>query len=490
MISIYFRPDRTEIIQGSLQKDLTFLVEDYAVTDAALSFIENEGAGETAKLGRFFNELKNEFNISSDDVYIVLPDFLFSYVDSVEFINTENLLSQIEERTDESADDFYISMPVATSSPAPDRQSVYAIRKFYVDKIVEVCMQERIALSSVEPASIAFFRAFGDWHDEMPLVEIFPDNASIITYSPAGGIFMMDAPALAEKSLMQSESVDDDINTAFAANDYNAGDTFMNVNTDMPYYVLTDNEKILNLPAIKLRKPYEELVFPQFIDASIISDNENGLWMPAVGTLLQVYDDLDDKESLNNPLYERKDAFITVKSGNLLPEHAKKASQNRQWRRVIQRVCKSLCIVFAIVSAIELGFILYFSSFEVNPALKKDYEQAKKDLDSINNEVSIIEQAKKTDQRPVDAFKALVYARPDGVGFTDVKIGIRDAKPDKKDSSPYVRVTAVSGNAMLFQDFRANLEGQNIFQAPSINAISGHGGYQQADFSMQRKGAK
>jgi len=496
LISIFFRPDRTEIVQGSLRKNLTFIIEDYAVTEPALSYIENEGAGETANLVRFFDELKNEFDIAGDDIYVVLPDYLFSYIESVDYINEENLLSQIQEHTQEDADSFYISMPVSTTSPAPDRQSVYAIRKIYVDKIVEVCMNERIALSSIEPASLGFFRAFGNWHDEMPLIMLYPDQASIVTYSPAGGIFMSDAPDISINALKKGDSANSDFASAIAANDYTAGQTFMNVNTDMPYYVLTNDKEILGLSAVDMRKPEEKLVFPEFIDAGIIPEKEQGLWMPAVGTLLQIYDELSDKDSLDNPLYDKKDYFINVKSGNLLPELAKQASKNRQWRRVIERVCKKACVIFGVISILEIAAIVYFSSYEINPSLEADYEQAQKDMESINHEVSIIEQAKKVEQRPVEAYKALVHSRPDGVGFTSVKIGNADEKPPVEGDNttpqqvviPYVKVTAVSGNPILFQEFRNNLEAQRIFLAPSINSISAQNGYQSAEISTRRGG--
>lgn len=489
MISIYFRPDRTEICQGSLHKDLTFHIADCAVTDPALSFIENEGAGETAGLERFMAELKGEFSISSDDVYIVLPDYLFAYIESVDYINEENLRVQIEEHTGEDAENLYIAMPVSTTSPAPDRQSVYAIRKFYIDKIVEVCMKERIGLASIEPASMGFFRAFGNWHDEMPLVEIFPEKASIINYSPAGGIFMTDCPNISEMNLRQAESAETEVSTAYAANDYTAGETYMNVNTDMPYYVLTENKEILKLTAVQNRSPEEKLVFPEFIIADSISEDEHAMWMPAVGTLLQVFDDLPEKYEFDNPLYDRKDSFITVKSGNLLPENAKKASQSRQWRRVIERWCKVACAIFGALSIIECGAGLYFSTYEINPSLQADYETAKADLASIERETEIIALARKSEQRPVEAYKALTLARPDGVGFTKLTIGDANAKPNgqENNSNPYVKLTAVSGNAMLFQDFRSNLDNQVVFMGASINTIAGHGGYQQAEMSMQRR---
>lgn len=492
MISIYFRPDCTQIVQAVIQKDLSLKINDYAIVDDALEYIISDGAGEDAKLGRFFQQLKKEVDVAGDDVYIVLPDYIFSFIDSIESINDANLKSIIQEHTNEPAENIYYKMPVITTSPAPERKSVYAIKKKYIDKLVKIAMQERIAITSVEAASLSFFRAYSDWHNEMPVVEIFPENASIITYSPAGGIFITDTPALSEKKLREaSNNADSLVSTAYAANDYSAGETFMNINTDMPYYVISDQKNILSLPAVVQRNPRKKLAFPEYINASIIPKAEHSLWMPVVGTILQAYDDLPEKFQADNPVYENKDAFITVQSGNLLPESAMKAAKNRQWKRVVQRICKRLCIAFSTAIVLETASILYFSSISINPLLEQDYQVAQKDIEEIQNEVAVINTAHSQNQYAVEAFCKLVQSRPDGVGFTDIKIGnpSPETAKDEKNNLKYIAVTAVAADPMIFQTFRSNLNNIDIFTTPSIDSIASFGsnGFQKANLSIGMK---
>lgn len=498
MIAIYFRPDFTQIVQGTLHKNFTFHIEDYMETDAALSFIVNDGMREKENLSHFFKQLKNDTDAANEDVYVVLPDCIFSFVDSVEYINETNLRSMLQEHTGVNAENLYVVRPVVTSSPAPNRQSVYAILKKYVDKLVEVSMKERIALTSVEPASLAFFRAYGDWHNEMPLVEMFPDEAAIITYSPAGGIFLTDSPSISEKALLQAGvEANSAVSAVFAANDFTASQTFMNMNTDMPYFVLTDNRNIQKLQSIALRAPEAPLSLPDFIVAKNLERNQHARWMPAIGTLLQVYDELPDKASLENPLYEKKDAFVTVKSGNLLPESAKQAARNRQWKRVIRRGCQYLCIGFAVLLVIETAALIFFSSYSINPALKADYEKALADIAQIEKEVKIIDIAHRENQDAVEAYQAIAHARPDGVGFTDIKIGqikpvSSSGKKKAENNTPYITLTAVSGNAMLFQDLRGKLESEDLFDSPAINSITQNGttGFQTAQFTIMKGSSK
>ena len=472
MIAIYFRPDVTQVLQSSLGKDMKLHIEGYEEMEPALPYLLDEGAAAKASLTRFLQELKKDSDAGSDDVYAILPDYVFSYVESVEYINDENLAVTIKEQTGEEMENLYITKPVITESPAPDRQSVYAIQKRYIDRLISASMQERIAIISVEPASMAFFRIYGKWAEEMPLVEMFPEHASIITYSPAGGIFLSDAPTLQEKELLADGAKSNgSISTAYAANDFAAGQTYLNVNTDMHYVVLTDNKNILNIPSLRFRLPPEPVSFPEYIDSGSFPKEMELIWMPLAGTLLQAFDDLPEKMQVDNPLYESLPPFVHIESANLLPDLARQAARNRQWKRVIGRVSKMLSGTFAAAICVEIAFILYFSTFAVPQGLQADYNKAKMDLESINHEVEVIGQAKKENQHTFQAFHGLAEARPDGCGFADLKIG-SDNPENAKKSLEYIQLTAVAGNELIFQQFRENLAEDSFFTSPSINSIS------------------
>lgn len=490
MIAIYFRPDKTQVVQASIRKDLRLQVEGYDERPEALSYLLEEGAGEEARFQSFLAELKQDVDLASDDVFIVLPDYIFSYVDSVEYINDTNLAALIEEATGESVDNLYISRPIGTGSPAPERESVYAIRKKYVDRLVDASMKERIALTSVEPASLAFYRIYGVWDREMPLVEIFPQHASIVTYSPVGGVFLTDAPMLAEKNLLANpEKMSSTVTTTYAASDFAAGQMFLNLNTDMPYIVMTDKKDILDNPSVRYRFPQEAPAFPAFVISPNIEKNQQAGWMIALGTLLQGYEDLPESMQDDSPLYQSKPSFVTVRSGNLLPELARQATRNRQMKRVVQRGCKMLSGIFATCIVAELAGILYFGSFTLDPALQKDYNKAQADLAEIGTEAELISTAKEEDQKPFQAFHAITNARPDGCGFSEISIGNDAPSKDRKDeqSQKYVSLTAIAGNELIFQTFRENLARESLFQNLNISSISADNtGFRKASMTIGR----
>lgn len=493
MISIYFRPDSTQILQGSIRKDGKLHIEGYEETDAALPFITEDGAAAEANLQRFLHALKEDTDVSSDDVLAVLPDYLFSYIESIEYINKENLAVTIQEQTGETIDNLYLTQPLATESPAPDRQSVYAIKKVFVDRLVEASMKERIALISVEPASMAFYRAYGKWSEEMPLVEMFQEHASIITYSPAGGIFLSDAPTMNEKALLSEGAQSNaSVSTAYAANDFAAGQAYANVNTDMPYIVLTDNQRILDIPSIRFRMPQEPVKFPDFVVSGAFPEEMEMLWMPCLGTLLQAYDEAPYKDKEKSPAYDALPPFIHVSSANLLPDLARQAARNRQWKRIIQRGSKAASMILGTAIVAELAAIFYFSTFHIAPNLQADYQKAKADLQTINVESDVIQQAKKENQQTFQALHSLTAARPDGCGFTELKIGSDNPEGEKDRSRlDYVTLTAIAGNEMVFQQFRENLAGETFFQSPSINSINADSnGFKTAKMTIARGGGK
>ena len=488
MLAIYLRPDKTQILEGSIQKNLHFAITSFTETDPALSYLLEDNQEDN--FCDFLSQLKRDTHISRDDVYIVLPDYLFAYIDSVDYINDVNLKTTIREHTNIPPEKLYITMPVATKSPAPERQSVYAIQKVYIDRLVAAATQERIALTSVEPASLSFYRAFGEFNEEMPLVEIFPEHASIVTYSPAGGIFLSDAPTITEKRLSKcdEQQANQMVRTAFSANDFAAGQVYMELNTDMPYYLLCDKKSILDLEEVQLRKPEQQPVFRSFIRTDMDPDLQME-WMPVLGTLLQAYSDMDDKYQDMNPVYENKVAYVLVKSGNLLPDMARQAARNRQWKSVIKRVSKGVSAVCGAVIVVEAAACLLLSSTHIDPSLKADYDQAQNDLKSIKEEAAILSEADQEQQRIMDTYHILTLARPDGCGFSEVTIGSSTPERDKG-AVNYLDVTAVATDEMLMEQLRSNLSYQSdFFSNPSVSTIKvdASSGLKVADISAIRE---
>lgn len=519
MISIYFRPDETQVVTARFRKDkrveITDVCRDEPIIDA---IIAEHNSDNIAELVKFFDCLSDIVDLANDDVYVVLPDYIFSYIEAVDctYINETNLLTQLETAIGGKAGDYLFTYPIETKPPASQKRTVYALKKLYVDKIIDACKEKRIALTSIEPASFSFFRAYQKWNIDTAIVEMFPDKASIITYSPAGGLFRSDAPTLSEKHLLElGLTAKNEISTAYAANDFACSQTFAQMRTDFEYIALTNNKNIRMIDFIKTRSAKEIITLPDMIIADDLPAREQVYWMAAIGTLLQCYDE-SIEDALDNPTLESKPAFININNANLLPQEVKDIARSRQWKRVIARTCRLLSACFIVIIILESAGIFYFSNVHINPKIKTDYEAAKVDIDKIAHELNIIKKAKAEDNEPLKGFEKVVASCPNGLGLATITIGkevpissnnntkVDNDKLDKKNNkddkkSPnnkkfeqakaeYIKLTAAASDEMLFQDFRAQLDQQDFIVNPYITAINGDkNGLKTAEFTIGRK---
>lgn len=500
MISLYLRPDRTQVVAAKRRKDGVLEVETVLEIEPFLDAVTapaREAESAQARLQAMFQHLKGKVDILGDDVYFVLPDYLFSFVEAVDDVSQEGVISTLSNAlpAGENLEDFIYRMPILTVPPAAQKQTVYLLKKAYIYRLVEAAKEERVALISVEPASLSFFRAFGKWDQDYAIVEMFQFHASIVTYNPAGGVFRTDAPMLTEDSLRNAGTgANRQVTSAFAANDYACSKTYAEMRTDMEYIVLDENPDILQIPAVTQRAAAEMPVFPESVDALLLEPQDQVLWMSAIGTLLQDArllggneGDEDDSSDGSDFLYASLPSFIHIRSGNLLPKDAQDAAKRRQWKRVLLRSCKALSTVFVTLTACEVAGILYFSSASIPSALQADYEAAQKDLEAMDNEISLIQKAASEHNDPVRGFAETVDSRPDGVGFTDITIGNAMNIGQKDANKNYVQVTAISGNEMLLQDFRSRLDGRTFIVYPTITDIqSDNKGFKTAKISVSK----
>ena len=83
MISMYLRPDKTQILQANIEKNGKFTVVDALETDAILDTLLTANKDEKAleQLSNYFESLKKDSDIANEDVFIVLPDYLFLYIE-------------------------------------------------------------------------------------------------------------------------------------------------------------------------------------------------------------------------------------------------------------------------------------------------------------------------------------------------------------------------------------------------------------------------
>lgn len=489
MISIYLRPDKTQIVRGKKKKNNTLVVDTAlelpsyweCLTGGQLTnlpgenFIEYQSSKELCKL---FQAVKEVTSTKYEEVYLVIADTIFSMVSVFSYVAEDMLMNAVAQKLG-SMDDYYLSMPMEVTSTK--RKTVYAIRRKYIDRIVQAAQAENITLTGIEPASMGFVRSMQEYGRDYALVEMFKEEATIITFSPIGGIYRNDAPHMSENELINHPlEADKNITKNFSTNNYNGGTFFGSISPDLQYYVISDNPDIYTIPAIRHNESGSPVGLPIIVEANI-TEHDQINWMIVIGTLLQTIDD----ESIVYP--DKMPTFI-IKAANLLPEEMQMAARQRQWKAVAKRTFKGLAIGFVTLICAEMAGIAYFGSITVDPKLQADYEQAKADKAVIDVEMTSLKACLKDDPHVVEAYERLLRNRPSGCGFSQLTIGSKDTN-NKDMNAKFIKVRAVSNDQIAFNDFVSALQQEDIFQSPTVNSISGTQGVMTADINIGRKGS-
>lgn len=487
MISLYIRPDKTQVVKAELKKDRRLYVSDAsefasyweALTGEDMSLFNTTSdllpdAGKEsfgASLSDMFAEVRDIVPCAGQDFYIVLPDELFQFIDCLE-VPRENIASAISERLQKDESEFYYSVPVINNvSNQEPAKSVYVIDRTYVQALIDAAAEEGIRLSSIEPASISFLRA-NQYMDENEqeglgneefLLEIFANSAKFISYSPAKGIFALQAEGLSENELRANTPEDNRriIDRQFTYNDFTAQESFISLNDGVPYIVLTET------PNIKMQfaqRAASQKHFPPCIDARIAPEYQQE-WMCVIGTLMQDY-------TLEDVLYDGMPDYVEFLSANVLPETFQINAKFWRWKQKVKKICRGVIVTSVAVGVLEAGLSLYFNSTEVPQSLQADYAKAEGDMDAINNEVSIINTATKEHEFPVEAFAELLRNKPNNCGFAKVNFGSKNSGGGSDADKKWIEFTAVSTDPLVFQDYTAALSDDSMFNGVSITQIT------------------
>ena len=477
MISIYITPDGTQVVQAKLRKDRKISVTHAFEMESfwhGLPLAEGQTA-DMAVLRRLFRELRSRIKTSYEDIHIVLPDMAFALADCFDAANVDDAKRQALDSLDRlgiSRDNLYFSFPMSSRQVAPGMETVFAIRREVVDSILEAARVEKLTLASLEPASISFCRCFSAWTLDYFFVELFRGGATVVSFSPIGGIFKMDAPGLSEEQLLSdkdSEFVQSCslISEIYARNDYAASMVFKSLRSDASYIVLTGNRAINSIPAIQARLPEKRPGFPPFVVSGIMGDDQLE-WMACLGTLMQVY-------TREDAIFDQIPSFLDIRSSNMLPEHAQQAAKSKQWQAIVRKASMIASATCLAILAMEAAGIVYFGNVKIPDSLQQEYTTAEKTKESVNVEIEVIRAAReKQDAKPFEAYSKLVAARPEGCGFTSVKISQPPKTQDAKDR--WIEVNAASSNEMVFQDFQASLTSSGNFGKVTVQTIAADSG--------------
>ncbi|MBE6101713.1 MAG: STAS domain-containing protein [Selenomonas ruminantium] len=329
MISLYLRPDKTQLMYAEIKKkkviDVKMITE---LPECYSSFSMEDDNAAIQKLRRIFRDAIFATKTKFEEVYIILPDTLFSYVSCFDPSADTVLNNRImQEMNVESLKEYFIMEPMEIKAPFPKPQkSIYVLKKKYVEMMAMAAQLEQVSLVSVEPFSMAFVRGNQSWERDYAMVEIFPEEATIMTFSAVGGIFRTDAPHADANTLLSDIDEGESIlvrvysNTKMVATKY-----FSSVSPDLKMIIFSEENRIRNMHFVQGNAYDEEIRLPAFVNARM-RPQEIPKWLASVGTFLQGFDD--------ELVYPDKNSSIVISSSNFLPANMQANAKARHWTRV------------------------------------------------------------------------------------------------------------------------------------------------------------
>ena len=486
MISLHLLPDRTRLVKAEHSSDgkLKILAIDELssywepITSTSSEIDKETGISNAAvALSAMFREAGKAVRISGEDFYIVLPDSLFVFLDCVrEPQIEEGIEPYVSQMVEKPMDQLATAIPFKTRPGAELYQTIFALDKELIQRIVDAAGEEGITLSSIEPASIAFLRSSGAYNREFFFLEAFKDSAVVVAYSPVGGMFRMDAPLLAEDRLLEMSEIsgDLDVRDVFAELDMTADRSFPSANDDVNM-VIVNGQRLRFKKFKNMEARLAELAFPEDFPLDC-PDLETPMdWMAVIGTLLQ-------EASESSPLYFKKPTYLSVDSCNLLP---KGMQTNAKLFRVTQKVKKISKIALLVGLVLLVAMVvptIYFLSIEIPSNLQTRYNETQKELPIVEAEIGIIGRSKNEHCCPIIGFNSLMAPRPETVGFSAVKIGDSVRQRDA-----WMEAELISKDPLTFQDYVAAMSMDKNFKSASIIKIeSDSSGFKTATVILRK----
>ena len=485
MVSVYLQPTRTQLVRAKLRKDGILQVQEYReipqsyldIFDKLDSFPSAEEAARD--LSYLFSDIKEAMNIKRDGIYIVLPDYLFDYVDCLQYESDEELEAQIASATGREINDVYWSAPIVTK-PAPQEtwKTVYAIQRKVIDVFIAAADLQNAKLYSIEPSSLSFLRSTGKFSKEEFVFQAFEKQATFIAYSSIAGLFKMDIPELAMQSIssMESEAANALIQSCIIQFESTAEQTFTFMNQGIPFTMLANPVEIRSFSTF-VERAAERQQFPAYI-SSDIPEEEQQDWFCCIGTMLQSVDFPTD-QFIDEGII---DNYEQILPGNILPDDIQKNTRVYQFLQKCKQLSIAGIAVLGVVCIAEtIGIFAMNSSMEIPPSLKTDYASAQKSMKDMDTELAVIELAGKEHQYPMEAMEALVQNKPNGLGFLSVDIGGKGA------GDTWITMKVAAKDPMMIQQYASALSGSEMFKNVVVSSISSSGiSIKTADLAMAK----
>lgn len=457
MIGVFLRPDLTQIVIAGNKKKKLHITDCKVIRQNYLAALANEDMAAVEEWEYFFRDIQSVTKRKKDEIFLVLPDYVFSMVDCFYSNGTEQTEEIIRQRTGAEFNESYYSTPfITTPELQKPLESAAVIGRNIVDNIIEAADNVKAHLASIEPASVAFFRSQCKYNQEQLMLFAFADKATFAAFSHNGGVFKMDNNDLAvsELAAMPAEEAEAAIRDAMCAFELAAEKTFEYLNQNLPYIIVGD-DGITKYDAIKTRSQKDCQLHPLIVENPVVPDSG---FACAAGTLLQ------NTDFHNEALQDDVEDYVQVLSGNVLPLEAQDKSKKFYHLEMFFKLSRIAAAVMAAISVAELVVIMLFSAVSIPDGLQEDYASGQETITQIEKELSIIEAQKKEDQMPLAVYSAVMAVRPQEIGYTSFEVG----SDSKVNNAEWVKIKMVAADPLKFQSYINDLSGIEMFSSVAI----------------------
>lgn len=246
VIGINLRPDSSQIIAGSLHKDVLQVKQIEALAPVLIEVLN----GDIEAIAEFFTMATKAIKKKHADIYLGLPDDVVK-IDCAErdTVDEEHWAAVIHpwvaQLLQVNQDDYYIKTPLVL----PKRNGRInitgaAMQKRLVDNLLQAAELAKVNLISIEPATFGLLRFINNWETEHCILEVWERRSSITGYSPIKGMFKIGLPSFGWRNVLEFNDGAEQLAQNIVLHDYTAYQTYGLANTNIPIYIVSQRQEI------------------------------------------------------------------------------------------------------------------------------------------------------------------------------------------------------------------------------------------------------
>lgn len=471
MIAVHLLEHATQVVIAKKKKDKLFIEDGFYLRGI---YLDDFLHCDISQMTEMFRELGEScHNVRSEQVYIVLPDSAFVHINCFDYTDNINDYREVISNLDEC----YYAKPIELKRTTKHKETVCFIKKELINVLCQAAELQKIKLYAIEAASFAVLRAAGRWKSEVMILSASRTGAYISSYSILAGMYTTILPNdLSRQNVINApETVSEQLQQIFITAEYVNKATFGNNNPNVATYVISDGSEITNLEVLKERKAAIQI--PECIKN--ISAQEFSEYMAAVGSLMQVFS------------IETGSAALILHPANVMPQERLLNNKHEHFKAMLKKVCLYSSVTAALVCAIEICAIVYFSMVSIPESLEESYTEAQAKMPELQVLSARLQQCREEDEHIPEAIYALVSTKPAELGFTELAIGTKGAasrdaakankeadkkkakkENQKKKTEKWITFEAKTTNPLVIQDYVNTLNQYEIFESVITEEIA------------------